>query len=85
MGPQLCLSRGPTLSYHKHRTIGLLTLLPSTTSSGACLCKGAAVAFGDAKGTLEYTPAGTGSMGSSMEQVMCCKFHLGEILGNREE
>lgn len=53
---------GPTLSYHQHRTIGQLTLLPAT--GGACLCKGAPVPFGDAKGTMEYTASGPGDEGS---------------------
>lgn len=53
-----------TLSYHQHRTTGILTLLPAGVSSGACLCKGAPIPFGDAKGTMEYTPSGTGDEGS---------------------
>lgn len=56
---------GPTLSYHKHRTLGLLTLLPtSKTTPGACVCVGKEAPFGQAKGTMEYTASGPGDEGS---------------------
>ena len=53
---------GPSFSYHKHRSLGQLVLLPST--GGACLCKTQPPAFGEAKGTLAYTATGAGDEGS---------------------
>ncbi|CAJ1420413.1 unnamed protein product [Effrenium voratum] len=54
---------GPTLSYHKHRTLGQLVFLP-ISGEGACVCKEKAPAFGEAQGTLEYRPSGPGDEGS---------------------
>lgn len=65
--------RGATLSYHQHRTTGILTLLPAGVSSGACLCKGAPIPFGDAKGTMEYTPSGGDEVGP-LERMMLNNF-----------
>ena len=46
-----------TLSYHKTKTVGVITLWP-TNDQNVCLCSIPAEPFGEGTGTLEYLPTG---------------------------
>jgi|EP00945_MAST-04E_sp_MAST-4E-sp1_P006781 hypothetical protein len=47
----------PALSYHKTKTVGVITLWP-TNDENVCLCSIPAAPFGHGTGTLEYLPTG---------------------------
>jgi len=47
---------GPQFGYHKNKEPSSITLLPTGTAAGACVCASKEIPFGHAKGSLKYVP-----------------------------